>query len=46
MHGPNLRILDLQGLTWAEAEASFIEFYNLTIRQAGKGADGLAGGHG
>ena len=38
MHGPNLRILDLHGLTWAEAEASFIEFYNQTVRQAGKDA--------
>ena len=38
MHGPNLHILDLHGLTWAEAQASFIEFYNQTLRQAGKDA--------
>jgi len=46
MHGPNLRILDLHGLTWAEAEASFIEFYNQTIRQAGKDAVRLDVVHG
>ena len=46
MHGPNLRILDLHGLTWAEAEASFIEFYNQTLRQAGKGVVGLDVVHG
>ena len=38
MHGSDLHILDLHGLTWAEAEASFIEFYNQTLRQAGKDA--------
>ena len=36
MHRSNLFILDLHGLTWAEAEASFIEFYNQTLRQSGK----------
>ena len=41
MHGSNLPILDLHGLTWAEAEASFIEFYNQTLRQAGKDSVGL-----
>ena len=46
MHGSNLRILDLHGLTWAEAEASFIEFYNQTLRQVGKGAVGLDVVHG
>ena len=46
MHGPNLRILDLHGLTWAEAEASFIEFYNQTVRQAGKDAVRLDVVHG
>jgi len=46
MHGYNLRILDLHGLTWAEAEASFIEFYNQTLRQVGKGAVGLDVVHG
>ena len=43
MHGSNLRILDLHGLTWAEAEATFIEFYNQTLRQAGKDSVGLGG---
>ena len=46
MHGSNLRILDLHGLTWAEAEAAFIEFYNQTLRQVGKGAVGLDVVHG
>ena len=46
MHGSNLRILDLHGLTWAEAEASFIEFYNQKLRQAGKDAVGLGVVHG
>ena len=46
MHGPNLRILDLHGLTWAEAETSFIELYNQTLRQAGKDAVGLDVVHG
>ena len=46
MHGSNLRILDLHGLTWAEAEASFIEFYNQTLRQAGKDSVGLDVVHG
>ena len=46
MHGPNLRILDLHGLTWAEAEASFIEFYNQTVCQAGKDAVRLDVVHG
>ena len=46
MHGPNLRILDLHGLTWAEAEASFIEFYNQTVRQADKDAVRLDVVHG
>ena len=46
MHGSNLRILDLHGLTWAEAETSFIEFYNQTLRQVGKGAVGLDVVHG
>ena len=46
MHGSNLRILDLHGLTWAEAEATFIEFYNQTLRQAGKDSVGLDVVHG
>ena len=46
MHGSNLRILDLHGLTWAEAEATFIEFYNQTLRQAGKNSVGLDVVHG
>ena len=46
MHGSNLRILDLHGLTWAEAETSFIELYNQTLRQAGKDAVGLDVVHG
>ena len=46
MHGSNLHILDLHGLTWAEAQASFIEFYNQTLRQASKGAVGLDVVHG
>ena len=46
MHGPNLHILDLHGLTWVEAEASFIEFYNQTVRQAGKDAVRLDVVHG
>ena len=46
MHGSNLHILDLHGLTWAEAEASFIEFYNQTLRQAGKDSVGLDVVHG
>ena len=46
MHGFNRRILDLHGLTWAEAEASFIEFYNQTLCQVGKGAVGLDVVHG
>ena len=36
MREPNLRTLDLHGLTWAEAEASFIEFYNQALREVGK----------
>ena len=36
MREPNLRTLDLHGLTWAEAEASFIEFYNQAVREVGK----------
>ena len=36
MREPNLRSLDLHGLTWAEAEASFIEFYNQAFREVGK----------
>ena len=27
--------LDLHGLTWTEAQAAFIEFYNSAVRQAG-----------
>ena len=46
MHGSNLRILDLHGLTWAEAEASFIEFYNQTLHQAGKDSVALDVVHG
>ena len=46
MNRPNLRTLDLHGLTWAEAEASFIEFYNQTVRQAGKDAVRLDVVHG
>ena len=46
MPGSNLRILDLHGLTWAEAEAAFIEFYNQTFRQAGKDSVGLDVVHG
>ena len=49
MHRPNLRNLDLHGLTWAEAEASFIEFYNQTlhqVRQNGAGAVRLDVVHG
>ena len=36
MREPNLHTLDLHGLTWAEAEASFIEFYNQALREVGK----------
>ena len=36
MREPNLHTLDLHGLTWAEAEASFIEFYNQVLREVGK----------
>ena len=46
MHGSNLRILDLHGLTWAEAEASFIEAYNQTLRQAKNDSFGLDVVHG
>ena len=46
MHGSNLRILDLHGLTWAEAEASFIEFYNQTLHRGGKDSTGLDVVHG
>ena len=46
MHRSNLRTLDLHGLTWAEAEASFIEFYNQTLRQTGKDSVGLDVVHG
>ena len=46
MNSPNLCTLDLHGLTWAEAEASFIEFYNQKLRQAGKDAVGLDIVHG
>ena len=46
MKRPNLRTLDLHGLTWAEAEASFIEFYNQTLRQTGKDSVGLDVVHG
>jgi len=38
MREPNQHTLDLHGLTWAEAEASFIEFYNQTFSEAGKDA--------
>ena len=38
MPEPNLHTLDLHGLTWAEAESSFIEFYNQTLSQAGNAA--------
>ena len=37
MREPNLRILDLHGLSWTEAEALVIEFYNQTLRQTAKG---------
>ena len=40
MHRPNLRNLDLHGLTWAEAEASFIEFYNQTLHQVHQNGPG------
>ena len=46
MNRPNLRTLDLHGLTWAEAEASFIEFYNQTVLRAGKDAVRLDVVHG
>ena len=46
MHRSNLRTLDLHGLTWTEAEAAFIEFYNQTLRHAGKDAVGLDVVHG
>ena len=46
MHGPDLRVLDLHGLTWAEAEVSFIEFYNQTVRPAGRAAVRLDVVHG
>ena len=28
--------LDLHGMTWAEGEAAFIDFYNRSVRQAGE----------
>ena len=46
MYGSDLRILDLHGLTWAEAETSFIELYNQTLRQGGKDPVRLNVGHG
>ncbi|MQF67681.1 Smr/MutS family protein [SAR202 cluster bacterium AD-802-F09_MRT_200m] len=46
MHRSNLRTLDLHGLTWAEAEASFIEFYNQTLHRGGKDSTGLDVVHG
>lgn len=46
MHGSNAHILDLHGLTWTEAETSFIEFYNQTLRSAGKNAVELDVVHG
>ena len=30
----NARTLDLHGLTWTEAQAAFIDFYNGAVRQA------------
>ena len=38
MREPNLHTLDLHGLTWVEAEASFIEFYNQTLSRPGNAA--------
>jgi hypothetical protein len=46
MHEPHLVILDLHGLTWAEAEASFVELYNQTLIQSGNGAVRLDVVHG
>ena len=46
MNESSLHILDIHGLTWAESEASFIEFYNQTLRQARKGATRLDVVHG
>lgn len=31
----NARTLDLHGLTWPEAQAAFVEFYNRALRRAG-----------
>ena len=46
MREPDLHILDLHGLTWSEAEASFIELYNRTFDQAGKVAVSIDVVHG
>lgn len=40
------RTLDLHGLTWAEAQASFIEFYNGVVRRVGGNAGRLDVVHG
>ena len=46
MYRSNLRILDLHGLTWTEAEASFIEAYNQTLLQSANVSVGLDVVHG
>lgn len=40
------RTIDLHGLTWTEAQAAFIEFYNGAVRQAGGKAGSLNVVHG
>ncbi len=35
MPSADAHTLDLHGLTWPEAQAAFIEFYNSAVRQAG-----------
>lgn len=35
MPSTDAHTLDLHGLTWSEAQAAFIEFYNSAVRQAG-----------
>jgi hypothetical protein len=46
MPGTHQHTLDLHGLTWAEAQVSFIEIYNRTLCQAGKNAVRLDVVHG
>jgi hypothetical protein len=40
MSGGTIRTLDLHGLTWPEAQAAFVEFYNEALRRSGANASG------